>query len=213
MHIAFDLDGTLIDSVPDLHRVASELLQRHERPPLPLPTVRGFVGNGVPRLVERIATASDLSFSPELVVEYSRLYGASPVQMTKAFPGAEAALDALKASGAELSICTNKPEAPARTVLGHFGWTRFFGKVVGGDTLQTRKPDAAPLVAALGGADPTTAWLVGDSEVDAETAQAAGVRFALYTEGYRKTPVEQIPHDCTFSDFARLADLLNAAPG
>ena len=121
-----------------------------------------------------------------------------------------AALEALQAQGHVLGLCTNKPLAPTHAVLDHLNLSRFFGAVVGGDSLPVRQPDPAPLQATLAalGANPHKTLYVGDSEVDAETAQRAGLPFLLFTEGYRKTPVEDLPHRAAFRDFADLAGLV-----
>ncbi len=88
------------------------------------------------------------------------------------------------------------------------GWAGRFDPVIGGDSLPVRKPDPAPLLKALADTDPEHCLFVGDSEVDAETAKRAGLTFALYTEGYRKTPVEALPHTMAFGHFADLQTCL-----
>jgi phosphoglycolate phosphatase len=128
--------------------------------------------------------------------------------LTTIYPGVMAALDALIAEGCVLGICTNKPIAPTHSVLKHLDLASRFGAVLGGDSLPQRKPDPAPLfkTAELLGASPVI--YVGDSETDAATAQNAGVPFLLYTEGYRKTPAEDLPQAGRFSDFAELPALV-----
>jgi phosphoglycolate phosphatase len=120
------------------------------------------------------------------------------------------ALDALRAAGHRLGICTNKPEEPTLLVLELLGLARYFDVVVGGDTLAQKKPDPAPLAHAFAALGDGARLYVGDSEVDAETAQRAGVRFALYTEGYRKMPVETLAHDWRFADFTDLPGIVAA---
>jgi len=135
-------------------------------------------------------------------------YNAASSALTRTYPGVVAVLSALQQAGHAMAVCTNKPEAPARAVLRDLGLARFFQVVIGGDTLAVTKPDPAPLhacIAALGGG---ATLYVGDSEVDAATAVAAGVPFALFTEGYRKTPVADLPHDVAFSTFEALPALV-----
>jgi phosphoglycolate phosphatase len=135
-------------------------------------------------------------------------YNAAPSALTRPYPGVPQALAALEAAGHRLALCTNKPEAPARAILADLGLARHFPVVIGGDTLPMRKPDPAPAlecVKAMGGGD---AAFIGDSEVDAETAEAAGLPFYLFTEGYRKSPVSALPHRAAFSDFAALPGLI-----
>ncbi len=107
-----------------------------------------------------------------------------------------------------MGICTNKPEGPARHVLADLGLAPFFATVVGGDRLPVVKPDPAPLRLCAAEMGAARFVFVGDSEVDAETARAAGVPFLLYTEGYRKGPVESLPHAAAFGAFADLHGLV-----
>ncbi len=210
MNIVFDLDGTLVDSAPDLRAAVNKMLEGEGLEPLSLASVISFVGNGLPRLVERAMAARGIA--PE---EHARLcplvqgfYNAAPADHTRVFPGVIEALGALKAVGHKLGICTNKPEAPARAVLRLLGLADYFDVVIGGDTLPVKKPDPAPLSHAFDALGEGARVYVGDSEVDAETAVATGVRFLLYTEGYRKTPVESLPHDAAFDHFDALAGLV-----
>jgi phosphoglycolate phosphatase len=202
--IVFDLDGTLIHSAPDLLAAANVMLAGAGAAALDLPTLTGFIGNGVPVLVERIIAARDLDPArhPQLLEAFHLAYAAAPADLTEPYPGVVSALTTLRAQGHALGICTNKPEAPARRILDLLGLTPFFGVVVGGDTLAEKKPDPAPLRAAFAGLGAARGLYVGDSEVDAETALAAGLPFALYTGGYRKAPPEAIAHDAAFDGFA-----------
>ncbi len=213
--VIFDLDGTLIDSVPDLHAAVAKMLAGEGRAALAMDVVQGFVGHGLPTLVARVMDhcGIDRADHPRLTAATLAHYNADPATLTRTYPGVMAALQALHAAGHPLGLCTNKPEAPARAILRAFGMEALFSSVIGGDTLGITKPDPAPLHAchaALGGG---AALYVGDSEVDAATAQAAGMRFALFTEGYRKTPVDQMPHDLAFADFADLPAMVAAEPG
>ena len=209
--VVFDLDGTLIDSAPDLHAAAQTMLAEAGLPPVTLPQVQGFIGNGVPVLVARVLAAVGGPADPEaaaaLTARFLAHYMAAPTALTRPYPGVPAALAALAAAGHPLAVCTNKPAAPARAILAAFGLDAWISEVIGGDSLPLRKPDPAPLQAAfalLGG----SGVYVGDSEVDAATAQAAGAPFLLFTEGYRKTPLAELPHRAAFADFARLPALV-----
>ncbi|SPF79498.1 phosphoglycolate phosphatase [Pseudoprimorskyibacter insulae] len=209
-HIVFDLDGTLINSAPDIQGVANGLLQEAGLEPITLDQTRSFIGNGAAVFVERMRKARDVpdDRQAEMHKAFVAWYDAA-VTRTVIYPGVERALDDLASAGFALGICTNKPIRPCRAVLDHFGLTGRFATIWGGDSLPVHKPDPAPLHAAyeaLGGDAPRI--YVGDSEVDAETAQRAGVPFLLYTEGYRKTPVALIPHHAAFSDFAELPALV-----
>lgn len=206
--IVFDLDGTLIDSAPDIHAAVSLTLARNGHKELSLAEVTSFVGNGLPKLVERVMVRVGIdldghdAMTAEVLADYDSVNG----KLTRVYPGVCAALEAFEQHGHAMAICTNKPEAPARAILKALDLDRAFRVVIGGDSLPVRKPDPEPLLATIARVDgsPETAVYVGDSEVDAETAQRAGVTFALYSGGYRKTPVSQIPHDFCFETFDEL---------
>ncbi len=213
--IVFDLDGTLIDSAPDLGAAVNRMLADQALEPLDLPTITSFIGNGLPQLVRlaMMARAMDMTRHDALTEVVLGHYKAAAGAFTTLYPGVRAALNDLQQGGYALGLCTNKPIGPARDVLDQFDLNHLFGAVIGGDSLATRKPHPAPLLAtfdALG----ASGIYVGDSEVDAETAQRAGVAFALYTEGYRKSPVAVLPHKWAFSDFAALpAIVASEIPG
>jgi len=209
--VVFDLDGTLIDSAPELLRAANAFLDGEGKAPLSLAELTGFIGNGVPKLVERVSQARELVFSEAALAQFSEIYQSDPVGQTRLYPGVEAALRSLAAAGHPMGICTNKPEAPTKFILDHFGLSNLFAAVIGGDTLHVRKPDPAPLEAAMRQLGAQAALYVGDSEVDCATAKAAGQKMALFTKGYRKTPVEALPHWAAFDDFDALQGLVRAA--
>lgn len=211
MHaILFDLDGTLIDSAPDIHAAVNAMLAEEGRAPLSLPEVIAFIGNGLPRLVELVIAARDLDRADHqtLTAQVLEYYNAMGHSLTRLYPGVRPALEALRARGHWLGLCTNKPEAPARHILDQFDLAPFFSGVIGGDSLPQRKPDPAPLQALIDQAG-ASAIYVGDSEVDAQTAQRAGVPFLLFTEGYRKGPVEALPHHARFAQFDALTGLID----
>jgi phosphoglycolate phosphatase len=210
VHLVFDLDGTLVDSAPDIHAAVARMLADEGRDPLDLATVISFIGLGLPKLVERVIRHCGMEMG-----DHARLvgitlghYNAASSTLTRPYPGVVAALTALQQAGHQMAVCTNKPEAPAHAVLRDLGLAQFFAVVIGGDSLPVTKPDPAPLLACVTalGAGPTI--YVGDSEVDAATAAAARLPFALFTEGYRKTPVKDLPHDAAFSDFHDLPEVL-----
>lgn len=209
--VIFDLDGTLIDSAPAIHNVSNTVLAELGFPALDLPTVRSFVGKGVPNLVRQLLMASGEDPDGPLFAQVETALVAryeTDVEGNTPYPGVVAALDAIAAMGCKMAVCTNKPYGPAEAALRHVGLFERFAAVIGGDSLPTRKPDPAMLHHThdlLGGG---AMIYVGDSEVDAETAANAKAPFAIYTEGYRKTPLEQLPHDFAFSDFAALPSFI-----
>ncbi len=208
--IVFDLDGTLIDSVPDITAAANDLMAQEGLAPLSEEVIRGFVGNGADVLIAKVRAAHGIAEAehPRLLADYvTRLETATA--LTRPYPGVVAALEALSAKGHALGICTNKPEKPARAVLATTGLAGAFETVIGGDTLPRRKPDPKPLFAAFTALGDGPMIFVGDSEIDAETADRAGVPFLLYTEGYRKTPVEDLGATASFGHYDRLAGLIS----
>jgi phosphoglycolate phosphatase len=205
--VLFDLDGTLIDSAPDIHASANALLAEDGLPELTLAQSRSFIGSGVAHFIARLLEAVGEDPQGPRLADMIRRFEAryeTAVNLTRVYPGVPAALAVLSGQGLVLGICTNKPVAPTRAVLRHFGLAHHFATVIGGDSLPLRKPDPAPLRAAIGELGADEVLFVGDSEVDAETAARAGVPFALYTQGYRKTAVADLRHDFAFDDFALL---------
>ncbi|RDW13424.1 phosphoglycolate phosphatase [Paracoccus thiocyanatus] len=207
--VVFDLDGTLIDSVPDIHACVNAVLRLHGVAPLTLDQVRGFVGGGVDLLWRRVITTAGLPVEAhrDLVASFMTRYH-DATGLTRLYPNVAETLGVLADRGYPLGLCTNKPLGPTRAILDHFGIAQLFGAVVGGDSLPQRKPDPAPLRAVFVGlgADPANprGVYVGDSEFDEECASNTGVPFLLFTRGYRKTPVDKMVHNGTFDDFAHL---------
>lgn len=214
--IAFDLDGTLIDSAADLAAAINAMLARFGGQPLSVPEVRRMVGDGVTTLVARALAARRCEYADpgEAAHVFMRYYEASATALTTAFPGVVQALDALRAAGIPLAVCTNKPARIAAGILDSFGLAKYFARVIGGDSLPFRKPDPRVLLALLEAfaARPAESLLVGDSEVDAATARAADVPFVLMTHGYRRGPVEEIHCVAALENFAQLPALVGALP-
>ncbi len=211
--IVFDLDGTLIDSAPDIRGVANRLLSGEGLAPVTLAETKKFIGDGAAMFVTRMRAARGIAEGEQarLLAGFVAAYD-DAVDLTQPYPGVIAALTALRSAGHRLGICTNKPIAPCRSVLAHLNMARLFDAMLGGDSLTVRKPDPAPLHATFDALGDSGALLyVGDSDVDAETARRAGVPFLLFTEGYRKAPVAALPHLAAFSDFNALPDLIDAA--
>jgi len=209
VRVVFDLDGTLIDSAPDIHALANRVLADWGAAPITAAQARDFIGNGAGVFVARMRAARGIGDDQQAAMLTAFMGGYhGAVGLTRPYPGVAAALDALGAAGHALGVCTNKPAEPARAVLAHVGLLDRFGVVVGGDSLAVTKPDPAPLHAALEALPPGASVFVGDSEVDAATAQAAGVPFLLFTEGYRKAPVDELPLAAAFAHWDELPGLV-----
>ncbi len=207
--IVFDLDGTLIDSAPDLQEVANKVLADEGKHPVSLAQVSAFLGSGTPTFVQRMCEASDIPQSEQerLLANFRALYDGA-VHRTEPYPGVRKALDQLAQDGHKLGICTNKPMSPCLSVLRHLKLDPHFDSILGGDSLPVHKPDPAPLLATFDALGNGVCLYVGDSEVDAETARRAGVPFLLYTEGYRKHAIEEMPHTATFAHYDELPGLI-----
>jgi phosphoglycolate phosphatase len=178
-HVAFDLDGTLVDSRADLAAAVNHVLAARGRPPIDPPTVYGYVGDGARALIERAfgpLPAAELEAALALFLDH---YGAHCLDETRLYAGLDGALAALRAAGRTLSVVTNKPCALAEQILAGLGVRGAFVDVVGGDSLPTRKPDPAGLqrVAERAGVPIGRTMLVGDSPIDLDTASAAGAVF------------------------------------
>ena len=208
--IVFDLDGTLIHSAPDLQAAANKMLADYDLAPLDVSTIESFIGNGVPKLVERCLRVYGFPQSEEAIDKMRRYYDADPYTLTEPYAGVVDCLHALKAAGIKMAVCTNKPVAPALTILDGLDLTKYFDVVVGGDTYPTHKPDAQPLLGCMEkmGADMANTVYVGDSETDALTAKNADMTFALFSGGYRKTPCEELRHHFLFDHFDTLTPYL-----
>lgn len=213
--VIFDLDGTLVDSAPDIHAASAVMLKAMGRELLSLATIKSFVGNGVPKLVERCVDATGGGGTESRAVAlrlFRDAYAAAPCNLTRFYPGVEAALDRLAAGGVALAVCTNKPAALTEALLAGLGARGRFGAVVGGDSTPRMKPDPTPLFACMEamGAGAAETFYVGDSEADEAAALNAGLPFALYTGGYRKKAPDAFAARFAFDEFADLADRLEA---
>ena len=210
--VIFDLDGTLVHSAPDLHAAANAMLADLGAGAVTLDQVTSFIGNGVPKLVERCLAATGSDAAPtEALSSFTAHYGRAPTALTQPYPGVETMLQTLQSRGIAMGICTNKPAANTDQVLSNLGMAGYFAAVVGGDTLPQHKPDPAVLHHCLDllGVDLADAFYVGDSETDAATAANAGIRFALFSGGYRKTRVEDMAADIRFDHFDQLIAALD----
>lgn len=211
LNLVFDLDGTLLDSLPSIHFSVNKVFKNKDLSVIPEAVVRGFVGDGagvlVSRLLGHVGKPREGALQQKLLQDLIDAYEDAH-HLTTLYPGALAALESLQAEGHRLGVCTNKPLRPARTALRHFGIDGLFGVVIGGDSLPERKPDPRPLRAAMESLGPGPTLFVGDSEVDAATAHAAKVPFALFSGGYRKAAAESLGAKLIFDDHAALPGLV-----
>lgn len=208
--IVFDLDGTLVDSAPDIAAAANRMLADFDHPTLPVPLLTSFIGHGIPNLVRQVIDACEFDPAQHAAMNARMLahYSQNPATLTRPYPGVVTALSGLADAGYRMGVCTNKFRALSVQILEALDLARYFDIIIGGDSLPQKKPDPAPLHAAFAGLSGTGILYVGDSEVDAATAQAAEMDFALYTQGYRKLPVADLPHRFAFSHFSELSGIL-----
>jgi len=197
--VVFDLDGTLADTAPDLTAALNHALHEMGRPPIPAADVRHMVGHGA-RALLRKGLAATGEVSEDLVEQgfplFIAYYGDHIADHSHPFDGVEETLAALEAQGVTIAICTNKPEGLTHIFLKAMGWEGRFAAVVGGDTLEVRKPDPTPLFAAIersGGQGP--AAFVGDSITDTDTARAAGIPCVALSFGFSDRPPEELGAD------------------
>ena len=189
--VAFDLDGTLVDSVPDLAWCIDRTMPRFGVPARGEALVREWIGNGVERLLDRALTGAldgvaDPIVRREACAVFLELYSAHGHEHSRVYPGVRAGLVALRAHGAVLACITNKPHGPAVDLLAHLALIGHFELVLGGDSLPHRKPDPLPLIHACAtlGIAVEHSLFVGDSVSDVEAARAAGMRVVCVGYGY-----------------------------
>lgn len=209
--IAFDLDGTLADTAPDLAAALNHTLAELGRPTVDPESVRHLVGHGAKPLLRKGLAAT--GEADETLIErgfpiYLDFYAANICVGTTRYPALDDAMDALAARGVKLAICTNKPERLTHLLVDALGWTGRFAAIVGADTLPVKKPDPLPLLEAIARAGGGRAAFVGDSITDADTAKAAGVPFVAVSFGFSDRPIEQLGADAVIDSYAELVGVL-----
>ncbi|QUD88688.1 HAD-IA family hydrolase [Phenylobacterium montanum] len=211
--LAFDLDGTLVDTAPDLVGALNGVLHEQGLPVLPLRTARVMVGRGARALIEQGFSAAgaqlDEPVVPGLVARFIEIYRARIADESRAFEGVEDCLDALAGAGARLVVCTNKPTDLSIALLDALGLTGRFGAVIGPDLAPAPKPDARHLLHALSavGGVPSRALMIGDSATDIGAASAAGVPSVVVSFGYTEIPAADLGADHLIDAFAQLPPL------
>lgn len=181
----FDLDGTLIDSTGDIAAAANHVREINGLSPLPEAGVAAHIGWGLGHLLTHTLPGIEGAGLAAARAAFIEFYGAHCLVKTQPYPGADALLSALAEAGVALGLVTNKPGMFLDPILDGLGWRERFGAVLGGDALPQRKPDPAPLVAAMArlGVEAAETIYVGDTEVDAETARRASVDFVAVPWG------------------------------
>jgi phosphoglycolate phosphatase len=205
--IVFDLDGTLVDTAPDLTNALNEVLTRRGHPRVSLATIRAAVGRGARIMIEEaLRMAGTKDDVDQMLAEFLVYYEANIAAESRPFPGAVAALERLSSCGAKLAVCTNKREHLSRKLLQALQLEGYFAALAGRDTFAVAKPDPRHLtgVIALAGGDPRCAVMVGDSDIDIRAAQSAGVPSILVSFGYSPPPPEGPVPDAVIDRFEEL---------
>ena len=208
--LAFDLDGTLVDSAPDLIGTLNMLLEQEGIAALPLDEARPFIGHGARRLIERGFAAqghpAPTARMDDLFERFLAHYNDHSADFTRPFPGCVQALTDMKAAGAKLAVCTNKLTGLSVGILEKLDLAQLFDAVVGGDSVPAAKPDPGHLAAAIEAAGGTIgrAVMIGDAATDAGAARAARVPLILVSFGYTEVPAAELAPDILIGHFDEL---------
>src|SRR5262245_24594811 len=214
--IVFDLDGTLIDTAPDLVQTLNVIFAREGLAPLPFEAGRNFVGGGAKAMIVRALEANRRVFPPariqRMFEEFIAHYRDHLAERSRPFPGLVDALDALAARDCRLAVCTNKLEHLSVHLLDRFGLADRFVAICGQDTFGVQKPDPEILRRTVAAASGTLqqAIMIGDSITDIHTARASGVPVIAVEFGYSEGPVTQFDPDRTISHFSQLPAIIAA---
>ena len=217
--IAFDLDGTLINSVPDVRAAINRLLVSEGRSEISLEQTLSLVGQGARVMVEQAMALGGGAPPPDaldyMVETYIGFYQRHPADLTTIYPGVVEVLESLAARGIPMAICSNKPFVMTKLVLETLGLDRFFDAVTGGDNVPHRKPDGRHVTHTLDlmGGRHSHAVMVGDSETDVAAGKDAGLPVIAVTYGYTHVPVGELGADVLIDRFSDLPAALDALAG
>ncbi len=212
--VVFDLDGTLVDTAPDLTSALNWVLESEGREPLPEMDVRHMVGRGGRHLLMRGLAVSGVTASEAeldlLLPRFLAYYGDHVAERSTLFPGVEAALLSLSAHGVRLAVCTNKPIGLTEPLLAALGIDRHFQAILGGDSFTFRKPDPRHLLETLNRLEVAAAEavMVGDSDSDVKAARGAGMPVIGVSFGYTETPIHELGVDKIIDHYDELLPAL-----
>jgi|TARA_B100001142_G_C14282517_1_gene635513 phosphoglycolate phosphatase len=207
--IVFDLDGTLINSAPDLCYALNQTLSEINIPEITLQEVMGYLGDGALELIKRgITKYSNIkNFDTELLrLRFLEIYDNCLLNKTDFYPNVLQTLKDLKKMDFTLAICTNKPELLAKRIINGLNGSSFFDIITGGDTYEFRKPDPRHLINTIleTGKKVEAAIMIGDSDNDINCAKKANIPSIAVNFGYSKVPVESLNPDLVMSDYINL---------
>ena len=208
--VVFDLDGTLVDTAPDLINALNFVLDREGMPPIPLASARNMIGAGARRMLERGIEADGRVFSvadmDRLTKDFVEYYAAHIAEGSRPFEGLEAALDDLAGRGYRFAVCTNKLEWLSKKLLDELGLSARFAAICGADTFGISKPDPAILrqTVARAGGELSATIMVGDAGPDVGVSRRAGVPVIGVEFGYTEVPIAELKPDRLISHFREL---------
>jgi phosphoglycolate phosphatase len=214
--LVFDLDGTLVDTAPDLISTLNAVMAIEGVPPTALAEARHIVGGGARVMIERAfagkSVKADQPTMDRLFKAFIEHYSAHIADTSRPFPGLIDALDHLERDGFRFAVCTNKLEGLARLLLDKLDLTRRFVFICGQDTFGAMKPDPLPLLKTIeaAGGDPVRAIMIGDSATDVRTARAAKVPVVVVEFGYSDIPAEALGGDVLIRQFAELTGAVHS---
>ncbi len=213
--VIFDLDGTLVDTAPDLMGATNHVLSLLDRRCITMEEVRSFVGHGAKALIARGTAATGDELDGKSLdyyhAEFLRYYGKNIAVHSAIFPGVINLLERCVAAGFKMGVCTNKTEGLSVRLLNALDLAKYFGAIVGPDTISIAKPDPAPYFETLKRlkVDVSRSIMIGDSETDILTARAAKVPVIAVTFGYTQKPVSEYSPDYLVSHFDEIWSILD----
>ena len=214
--VVFDLDGTLVDSAPDIARAMNAAFSPLGIPPFPVDAIHGFIGAGAPVAIERAAKAAGVKLEPGKREEMMRRFFATYCEVSAEgngiYPGAHELLGGLRANGWRLGLCTNKPEHVNQIAVRALKIDGYFGAIEGAREGRPKKPDPAMLRAVLDALSvrPSEAVMIGDSHIDLAVARAVGARAVIVSFGYCREPPRALGADAVVDSLGEVPGVLAA---
>lgn len=214
--LVFDLDGTLVDTAPDLIAATNHVLEYVRVPPVDVNNLRPWIGQGAKYMIEMAIGPAHANLTDEerdrLLERYLAFYAENIAEASQPFEGAVAALEHFQAAGARLAVCTNKMERMSKSLLAELDLARYFAVIAGRDTFDAFKPNPKHLLDTIrtAGGDAERAIMIGDTGVDIATARAASVPVIAVSFGYTDTPVHEFSPDAVIDHYRDLEPAIKA---
>lgn len=214
--LVFDLDGTLVDTAPDLIAATNHVLEYVRVPPVDVNNLRPWIGQGAKYMIEMAIGPAHANLTDEerdrLLERYLAFYSENIAEASQPFEGAVAALEHFQAAGARLAVCTNKMERMSKSLLAELDLARYFAVIAGRDTFDAFKPNPKHLLDTIrtAGGDAERAIMIGDTGVDIATARAASVPVIAVSFGYTDTPVHEFSPDAVIDHYRDLEPAIKA---